>query len=43
MLMTNSICTTVVEVKKDISYSYNTFIMPSWQPRSKPTTWHFNV
>jgi len=30
--MTNSICTTVVEVKKTVK-------MALWQPMSKPTTW----
>jgi len=35
-LMTNSMCTTVVEVTKTI---HDTVIMVSWQPMSKPTTW----
>jgi len=39
-LMTNSICTTVVEVMKNI---LDTVIMASWQPMSKPTTWQFNL
>jgi len=34
-LMTNSICTTVVEVTKNI---HDTVIMSSWQSLLKPTT-----
>jgi len=38
--MTNSMCTTVVEVTKNI---HDAVIMASWQPMSKPTTWQFNL
>jgi len=37
--MTNSMCTTVVEVTKNIHH--DTVKMASWQPMSKPTTWQF--
>jgi len=37
--MTNSISTTVDEVRKNIN---DTVIMAKWQPMSKPTTWQFN-
>jgi len=38
--MTNSMCTTVVEVTKTIN---GTVIMASWQPMSKPTTWQLTL
>jgi len=38
--MTNSMCTTVVEVTKNI---HDTLKMASWQLMSKPTTWQFNL